>query len=149
MDEIAEPASNTSLSAIEPTTGLAEIGDGRELAVDGARGVPAGVEGVAGFLGRVLVFEACVDVADEIWSRRISTHPLTKQSRRSVGDGRPTVIIIITHNYLLYLAKLAHLAPEILVKGIEMILQLRSVHLDLGVVGGVLVEVGKEDGLRV
>lgn len=125
MDEIAEPASNTSLSAIEPTTGLAEIGDGRELAVDGARGVPAGVEGVAGFLGRVLVFEACVDVADEM------------------------VIIIITHNYLLYLAKLAHLAPEILVKGIEMILQLRSVHLDLGVVGGVLVEVGKEDGLRV
>lgn len=125
MDEIAEPASDTSFSAVEPTAGFAEIGDGRELAVDGARGVPAGIESVAGFLGRVFVLEACVDIADEM------------------------VIIIITHNHLLNLAKLAHLAPEILVKGIEMILQLRCVHLDLGVVGGVLVQVGKQDGLRV
>lgn len=72
MDEIAEPASDTSFSAVEPTAGFAEIGDGRELAVDGARGVPAGIESVAGFLGRVFVLEACVDIADEIYSRMLA-----------------------------------------------------------------------------
>ena len=30
-----------------------------------------------------------------------------------------------------------------------MVLQLRCVHLVLGIVGGILVEVGQEDGLRV
>ena len=60
-----------------------------------------------------------------------------------------TIIIIITNNHLLRLAILAHLAPEILIKGIEMVLQLRGIHLVFGVVGRVLVEIGKEDGLRV
>ena len=64
MDEIAESASHASFPAIEPAACFAEICDGRQLAVDGARGVPAGVKGVAGFLRRVFVFEACVDVAD-------------------------------------------------------------------------------------
>jgi hypothetical protein len=50
MDEIAEAASHTSFPAIQSAAGLAEIGDGRELAVDGAGGVPARVERVAGFL---------------------------------------------------------------------------------------------------
>ena len=60
-----------------------------------------------------------------------------------------TIIIIITHDHLLRLAVLAHLAPEILVKGVEVVLQLARVHLVLGVVGRVLVQVGEEDGLRV
>ena len=66
MDEVAEAAADAALAAVEPAAGFAEVGHGRELAVDGAGGVPAAVEGVAGFLGRVFVFEARVDVADEV-----------------------------------------------------------------------------------
>ena len=66
-----------------------------------------------------------------------------------VREGGPTVIVIITHDYLFYLSELAHLAPEVLVEGIEVVLQLACVHLDLGVVRRVLVEIGQEDGLRV
>jgi hypothetical protein len=60
-----------------------------------------------------------------------------------------TVIVVITHDDLLDLAKLAHLTPEVLIEGIEMVLELRGVHLVLGVVGWVLVEVGEKNGLRV
>jgi hypothetical protein len=60
-----------------------------------------------------------------------------------------TIVIIIANHHLLNLAILAHFAPEILVKRIEMILQLAGIHLVLGVVGRVLVEVGEEDRLRV
>ena len=67
MYEIAEAPPNTSFAAVQPTACLAEVRHGRQLAVDGARGVPSTVEGVAGFLRRVLVFEARVDVTDEIW----------------------------------------------------------------------------------
>lgn len=66
MNEIAEPASYAAFTAIESTARLSEIGHRRQLAVDGAGGVPAGIEGVAGGLGRVFVFEARVHVADEI-----------------------------------------------------------------------------------
>lgn len=69
MNEVAEAAANTALARVEAAAGFAEVGHGRQFAVDGARGVPAGVEGVAGFLGRVFVFEACVDVADEVYER--------------------------------------------------------------------------------
>ena len=62
---------------------------------------------------------------------------------------KPTIIIIITHHHLLRLPVLAHLAPEILVEGVEMVLQLGRIHLVLGVVGRVLVEVGEEDRLGV
>jgi hypothetical protein len=64
MNEIAETASDTSLPAIQPTARFAEIRDGGELAVDGAGGVPAAVECIAGFLCGVFVFEACVDVTN-------------------------------------------------------------------------------------
>jgi len=59
------------------------------------------------------------------------------------------VVIIIAHDNLLDLAVFAHLAPEILVKGVEMVLELRRCHLVAGCVGWVLVEVGQEDGLAV
>ena len=68
-----------------------------------------------------------------------------KESRKKTH----TVVIIVTNHHLLDLAKLAHLAPEVLVEGVEVVLQLRRVHLDLGVVGRVLVQVGQQDGLRV
>lgn len=67
VNEIAEPAPHTSFPAVEPTTRFSEIGDGGQLAVDGAGGVPAAVEGVTGGLGGVFVFEAGVDVADQIY----------------------------------------------------------------------------------
>ena len=60
-----------------------------------------------------------------------------------------TIIIVIAHHHLLGLAVLAHFAPKVLVEGVEVVLQLARVHLVLGVVGRVLVEVGQEDGLRV
>jgi len=98
MNEIAESTSHTSLSTIQSATGFAEIGDRAELAVDGARGVPAGVECVAGFLGAVFVLETRIDITDEM------------------------IIIIITNDHLLNLPKLAHLAPKVLIKGIKVIL---------------------------
>lgn len=64
MYEIAEAASDAAFAAVEAAAGFTEVGDGGEFAVDGAGGVPAGVEGVAGLLSRVFVFEARVDVAD-------------------------------------------------------------------------------------
>lgn len=62
------------------------------------------------------------------------------------GD-RPTVVVIVAHDYLLDLAVLAHLAPEVFVECVKVVLHLAGVHLVLGVVGGVLVEVWEEDRL--
>ena len=67
VDEVAETAADAALAAVEATARLAEIGDGGQLAVDGAPRVPAAVERVAGFLRVLFVLEAHVDVADEIW----------------------------------------------------------------------------------
>lgn len=60
-----------------------------------------------------------------------------------------TIIIIVTNHHLLHLAVVAHLAPKVLVEGVKVVLQLRGVHLVLGVVGRVLVQVGQQDRLRV
>jgi hypothetical protein len=60
-----------------------------------------------------------------------------------------TVVVVVTDDNLFNLAVLAHLTPEILVEGVKVVLQLLGVHVALRVVCGVLVEVGKEDGLRV
>jgi hypothetical protein len=68
MYEIAEPSTHTALATVEPAAGLTEVGDGGEFAVDGSAGVPARVEGVACFLSVVLIFEACIDIADKILS---------------------------------------------------------------------------------
>jgi hypothetical protein len=66
MDKVAEAATDTAFAAVEATAGFAEIGDRRKFAVDGAAGVPARVESVAGFLRVFLVLESYIDVADEI-----------------------------------------------------------------------------------
>lgn len=62
---------------------------------------------------------------------------------------RRTVIVVVANDEFLQLAVLAQLAPNVLVEGVKVVLQLRGVHPVLGVVGGVLVEVGHEDGLAV
>jgi len=69
VDEIAESSSHASFATIQSTAGFPEIGDWAEFTVDGAGGVPAGVEGVAGFLSTVFVLETRVDVADEIFCK--------------------------------------------------------------------------------
>lgn len=125
MDEVAEAAAHATLAAVQPTTGLAEVRDGAELAVDGAAGVPAGVEGVAGGLGRVLVLEARVDVADEV------------------------VVGVVAHDELLQLAVLAQLAPEVLVEGVEVVGALLGRQPRAGVVRRVLVHGRQQDRLRV
>ena len=123
--KVAEAAADAALAAVQAAAGLAEVGDGAELAVDGARGVPAAVESVAGLLGAVLVLETGVDVADQV------------------------VVVIVAHDKLLELAVLEHLAPDVLVEGVEVVLQLLRVHAVLGVEGRVLVQVWHENGLRV
>jgi len=50
-----------------------------------------------------------------------------------------TVIVIIAYDHLFYLAVLAHLAPEIFVEGVKMVLHLAGVHLVLRIVGRVLI----------
>jgi len=125
MDEVTKPATHTALAAIEAAAGLAKVGHGREFAVNWAGGVPAAVEGVAGLLRRVFVLEARVHVSNEM------------------------IVVVVAHDYFLQFAILAHLAPKVLVEGVKVVLQLHGVHLVLGVVRGVLVEVGEEDGLGV
>jgi hypothetical protein len=56
--------------------------------------------------------------------------------------GRRTVVVVVANYNLFDLAVLAHLTPEILIEGVEVVLQLLGVHVALGVVCGVLVEVG-------
>lgn len=67
MDEVAKAAADATLSGIQAAAGFAEVGDRGKLTVDGAGGVPAAIEGVTGGLGGVFVFEAGVDVADEVF----------------------------------------------------------------------------------
>ena len=73
MNEVAEAATDAALAGIEATTGLAEIGNGGQLAVYGAAGIPARVETVASLLRVLFVLKAHVDVADEICGRDVSS----------------------------------------------------------------------------
>lgn len=98
MDKIAETATNAALATVQPTARLAEVGNGAELAVDWARGVPAAVEVVASLLSRLLVLEACVDVANEV------------------------VVVVVADDELLELAVLAHLAPHVLIESVKVVL---------------------------
>lgn len=72
-----------------------------------------------------------------------------KEEKRGGRRRRHTVIVVVAHDEFFQLAVLAQLAPNVLVEGVKVVLQLRGVHPVLGVVGGVLVEVGHEDGLAV
>ena len=60
-----------------------------------------------------------------------------------------TIVIVVADYNLLYLSIFTHFAPEILVEGVEMILQLAGVHLVLRIIGRVLIEIWEENGLRV
>ncbi len=58
-----------------------------------------------------------------------------------------TVVVVVANHHLLHFSKLAHLAPEILVEGVEVVLELTRVHLVLRIKGWILIEVRQEDGL--
>jgi hypothetical protein len=73
MNEVAEAATDAALAGIEATTRLAEIGNGGQLAVYRAAGIPAGVEAVASLLRVLFVLKAHVDVADEICGENVSS----------------------------------------------------------------------------
>jgi len=75
--------------------------------------------------------------------------PRSRDGRWKKGGHELTIIVVIAYHNLLDLAVLAHLAPEILVEGVEVVLQLARVHLVLGVVRWVLVQVRQQDRLRV
>ena len=60
-----------------------------------------------------------------------------------------TIIVILANHQFLQLAVLAHFSPDILIEGIEVILQLAGVHSVLGVECGILVHVRHQDGLGV
>ena len=125
VNEVAKATADTALAAIQAATCFAEVGDRTELAVDRASCIPATVKIVACALGAVLVFEARVYIAYKV------------------------VVVVVTHDQLFQLSVFAHLAPNILVEGIKVILQLRGVHAILGIERRVVVEVRHEDGLRV
>lgn len=140
MNEVAESSSDTPFSRVQSTTGFAEIGDGREFAVDGTGGVPAGVEVVAGGLRVFFVLESGVNVSDQVCKLLASNphlppfHPFIFPS-----GGGLTVVVVVTDHHLLHLSVLAHFAEKVLIEGIEVGLQLDGIHLVLGVEGGVLV----------
>jgi hypothetical protein len=78
---------------------------------------------------------------------RISVHVVERCGREE--RRRPTVVVIVAHYYFLNQSVLAQLAPDILVEGVKVHLHLRRAHFVLGVVGGILVQIRKENGLRV
>lgn len=125
MDEVAEAAADAALAAVEAAAGLAEVGDGAQLAVDGPSGVPARVELVAGALGRVLVLEARVDVAHQV------------------------VVGVVADHELLELPVPAQLAPQVLVEGVEVVRALLRRQPRLRVVRRVLVHARQQDRLAV
>lgn len=60
-----------------------------------------------------------------------------------------TIIVIVAYDEFFDQPVLAQLAPNVLVERIKVHLHLLRVHLVLGVVCRVLVQVGQEDGLAV
>lgn len=74
---------------------------------------------------RVFVLESRIDIADEV-----------------------VIVIVADHNFF-NLSVFAHLAPEVLIESIKVVLQLRSIHFVLLIVCWVLVQVWEEDGLAV
>lgn len=125
VDEIAKSTSDAALSTVQTATSLAEVGDGTQLAVDRAAGVPARVESVASILSRILILESGVDVAHKM------------------------VVGVVADNKLLQLSVLAQLAPQVLVESVEVIGALLGSQACAGIVSRVLVHARQQNGLAV
>jgi hypothetical protein len=76
---------------------------------------------------------------------------LREASARKEREGKRelTIVVVVAHDDLLHEPVLTQLAPDVLVEGIEVHLHLLGVHLVLGVVLWVLVQVRQQDGLAV
>ena len=98
MNEVTKPSPHATLPTVQPTTSLSEIRHGTEFAVDRSRGIPSRIERVAGRLRRLFVLEPRIHVADQV------------------------VVVIVAHHDFLELAVLAHLAPDVFVEGVEVVL---------------------------
>lgn len=125
VDEVAEAAADAALARVQSAARLAEVGDGRQLAVDGPARVPSRVELVACLLRRVLVLEARVHVAHQV------------------------VVGVVADDQLFELAVLAQLAPQVLVEGVEVARALLGRQARVRVVRRVLVHAWQQDRLRV
>jgi len=100
MYEVTETASHAALSTIEPTTSLPKVCHRAQFAVNRPCRVPATVQRITRFLRILLVFEPCVHIPNQV------------------------IVVIVAHDDLFHLAVLAHLAPEVLIEGVEVILEL-------------------------
>lgn len=125
VNKVTEPGTHTPLPAIQPTARLPKVRDGAQLAINRTRRIPAGIEVIARLLRVLLVLESGIDIANQV------------------------VVVVVAHDHLLDFAVLGHLAEEVFVEGIEVVLELGGVHFVFRVEGGVLVQVGKEDCLAV
>ena len=98
MYEIAEPTPLATLTTVQPTTRLSKIRHRRQFTVHRLRSVPPRIQRLARRIRRIFVLEPRVDVSDEV------------------------VVVVVADDDLLDLAVLAHLAPEVLVEGVEVVL---------------------------
>lgn len=78
----------------------------------------------------------------------LSTTQIGKRGERR-GKQKRTVVVVVAYYQLLDKAVLAQLAPNVLVEGVKVHLHLLRIHLVLGVVRRVLVQVGQQNRLRV
>ena len=125
MNEIAKPTPHAAFCRVQPTTRLPKIRHRTQFTVNRPGSIPPRIERIARRLCTFLILEPRIHVPDQM------------------------VVIVIAYDHLLHLAVLAHLAPEVLVEGVEVVLELRGREAGLVVVCGVLVEVREQDGLRV
>lgn len=148
MNEIAESTAHASIATIESTTGLSKVRHGRQFAVYRPCGIPARVERITSCLCILFVLESHVDVADQICN--IMLVPSPSKERWDIHDqGKHTIIVVIANHHLLDFTIFAHLAPDILVERIEVILDLLRVHLVLRIERRVLIQVRHQNRLRV
>jgi len=125
VNEVAETAAHTSVAAVQPAACFPKVRDRAQLAVDRSTCVPSTVQALARRLCRILVLEPRVHVANQV------------------------VVVVVAHYHLLDLAKLAHFAPKVLVKGVEVVLELGGCHTRFAVVCRILVKIWQEDCLAV
>lgn len=82
-------------------------------------------------------------------ARKVTLANCSTLKQQNKRRGVRTVIVVVANNQLFNKSILAQLTPDVLVKCIKVHLHLLRVHLVLGVVRRVLVEVGQQDSLRV
>jgi hypothetical protein len=125
MHKITTSTPVTNPLGMLPTIRLPKIRHWRKFSVYRTGGIPPTIQSVESTLGRLLVFEPGVDISNEM------------------------VAVIVADVHFLQFPVLTQLAVEILVKGIEMLLDLGRSEFCTRDMLGVLVDVSAEDGLGI